>query len=116
MMSTDGRGVKLAVGEAAAEGDSELEEVAGGVPAGVPVVESEVVAATVMGMRDCVPVGEATVADGDDDVVKEPEGVLAGVAAAVTEDDAPEVTEDVAVGVCVAVAVGEASVPVTCSR
>ena len=116
MMSTEGSGVKVAVEVAAEEAVIELDGVAGGVPVGVPVVESEDVAALVTGMRDCVLEGEATVADGEDDVVKEPDGVLAAVPVAVTDAEAPEVIEAVAVVVCDAVLVGEASVPDTCRR
>ena len=126
MTAADGSGVKELVGDAATDADVEPDGVAGGVPvadgepAGVPggdaVAESDADAAAVTGSRDCVPVGDATVADADDEVVKLPDLVLAGEGVSVVDDDAPTVTDAVAVAVCVPVAVGDASVPATCSR
>ena len=118
--------MKELVGDSATDADGELDGVPGGVPvadgelAGVPggdaVAESDADAAAVTGSRDCVPVGDATVADADDDVVKEPDFVLAGEGVSVDDDDAPEVTDIVADAVCVPVAVGDASVPAICKR
>ena len=126
MTAADGSGVKELVDDAATDADVEPDGVAGGVPvadgepAGVPggdaVAESDADAAAVTGSRDCVPVGDATVADADDEVVKLPDLVLAGEGVSVDDDDAPEVTDAVAVAVCVPVAVGDASVPAICSR
>jgi len=126
MTAADGSGVKALVGDAATDADSEADGVAGGVPvadgepAGVPggdaVAESDADAAAVTGSRDCVPVGDATVADADEEVVKLPLLVLAGEGVSVDDDDAPEVTDTVADAVCVPVAVGDASAPAICKR